>query len=277
MRTPLRYIREIGRALVLDAGLIATAMCNPSEVMFRYHGGAEIAVQLLGSSGPVVVFESGMAEDMRNWGDVAHPLAACARVVLYDRLGVGRSSPRSDTNVVLASAVAKRLADLLAGLRISTPYILVGHSLGGLYVQSFARKYPQHIAGVVLVDAASPLEPPGVFVPTVPPPPGTTAAAEEGGVAPSVNAILAGPPFPPLPLTVLVATNHGDTPEREALWRDVQARTAALSPKGRLEIVDGSGHFIQKDRPQAVIAAVQQVMRAAGNDVSRCNAPALKR
>jgi pimeloyl-ACP methyl ester carboxylesterase len=122
----------------------------------------------------------------------------------------------------------------------------------------------------VLIDAASPFEPPGVFVSTVPPRPGSIEAAEEAGFAPSVAAMLKGPPFPPVPLIVLAATDHGDTPEREALWRDVQARTAALSPKGRLEVVEGSGHFIQADRPEAVIAAVLEVARATGADTSFC-------
>ena len=96
------------------------------------------------------------------------------------------------------------------------------------------------------------------------PNPGSIEAAEEAGFAPSVKAMLAGPPFPPVPVIVLAATNHGDTPEREALWRETQARTAALSPKGQLRIVDGSGHFIQIDRPQAVVDAVLEALRQTG-------------
>ena len=78
--------------------------------------------------------------------------------------------------------------------------------------------------------------------------------------------MLAGPPFPPIPLIVMAATAHDVTPEREALWQDVQTQTAALSPKGRLVIVQGSGHCIQNDRPQVVIAAVREAMREAGAD-----------
>ena len=55
-------------------------------------------------------------------------------------------------------------------------------------------------------------------------------AIEEAGFAPSAAVMLAGPPFPPVPLIVLAATDHGVTPEREALWQEVQAQTAALSP-----------------------------------------------
>ena len=66
-----------------------------------------------------------------------------------------------------------------------------------------------------------------------------------------------------MPLILLVATDHGVTPEREALWHEVQAQTAALSPNSRLVIVPGSGHFIQSDRPQVVIEAVLEAMREA--------------
>jgi pimeloyl-ACP methyl ester carboxylesterase len=74
----------------------------------------------------------------------------------------------------------------------------------------------------------------------------------------------AGPPFPPVPLIVLVATDHDVTPDREALWQQVQEQTAALSPKGRVKLVQGAGHFIQKDRPQVVIEAVLDAIREAG-------------
>ena len=98
----------------------------------------------------------------------------------------------------------------------------------------------------------------------VPLDPGSIAAREEAGFAPSAAAMLAGPPFPPVPLIVLVATDHDVTPDREALWLPVQEQTAALSPKGRFQIVQGAGHFIQKDRPQVVIEAALEAMREAG-------------
>lgn len=260
----------IGIARVAIAILLLAACTTADDVRRARVGGDDVAYATLGGAGPVVVFESGLGEDMREWAPVARALAPCTRVVMYDRPGIGRSAPRADPAPVRADAVAKRLAELLLAAGMPPPYVLVGHSLGGLYVQAFARDRPQDVAAVVLVDASSPLEPPGVFVPTVPAQPGTIAAAEDAGVAPSVAALLAGPPFPPVPLVVLAATDHGDTPEREALWRDVQARTAALSPNGRLEVVAGSGHFIQTDRPAAVVAAVLRVAREAGADVSRC-------
>ena len=226
-------------------------------------GETEIAFEKLGHAGPVIVFESGLGQDMRHWEAVAQPLAAWARPVLYDRPGIGRSGPRDGIRALLASTVADQLHALLHAIDAPRPYILVGHSLGGFYMQAFARKYPQETAALVLVDSASPFEPPGVFSSTVPPIPESIMAIEEAGFAPSAAVMLAGPPFPPVPLIVLAATDHGVTPEREALWQQVQAQTAALSPNNRLVIVPGSGHFIQSDRPQVVIDAVLEAMREA--------------
>jgi len=228
--------------------------------------GVEIAFERLGRAGPVIVFESGLGGDMRCWEEVARPLSAFARLVLYDRPGIGRSGPRVGTRLLLANTVVEQLAALLQAIEMPPPYILVGHSLGGFYMQAFARNRPHEVAAVVLLDTASPFEPPGAFGSTVLPRPGSIAAAEESGFAPSAAAMLAGPPFPPAPLIVLAATAHDVTPEREILWQDVQAQTAALSPKSRLVIVQGSGHCIQNDRPQVVITAVREVMREAGAD-----------
>ncbi|MGH8010968.1 MAG: alpha/beta fold hydrolase, partial [Candidatus Binataceae bacterium] len=116
---------------------------------------------------------------------------------------------------------------------------------------------------------SSPLEPPGVFVSTKPPQPGTVEAAEEAGVTPSIAALLAGPALPPVPLVVIAATNHGDTPKREARWLDIQRRTVALSPKGQLVVVN-SGHFVQIERPRDVINAVFTVAAESGINIAAC-------
>ena len=76
-----------------------------------------------------------------------------------------------------------------------------------------------------------------------------------------------------MPLLVLVATDHEDTAEREALWLDVQRRTAALSSQGELRIAQGSGHFIQEDRPETVVAAIEAVLAATGSDLGDCSGP----
>lgn len=231
--------------------------------------GAAQPLPLRGQGGPVAVLESGLGGDpLPAWEGLLPWLEPCLTLALHDRAAPGGAVPPAE-GAVLAADVAEALRVRLRESGLPPPYLLVGHSLGGLYIQAFARANPGLVAGMVLVDAASPLEPPGVFVPTVPPIPGSREAAEEEGVAASAAAMLAGPPLPPVPLRVLVATDHADTPAREALWQEVQRRTAALSPRGRMVRVE-SGHFIQSDRPDAVADSILQVASEAGLDVSAC-------
>src|SRR3954453_3597809 len=137
-RASLAPVRQISAAAVVACGLAAPAAV--AEVGRGRIGEAEIAFETLGRSGPVVVFESGRGEDMRSWEHVARPLAACARVVLYDRPGIGRSSPRTRRSVLLAHPVVHHPGALLHAIDRPPLYILVGHSLGGFYAQAFARK-----------------------------------------------------------------------------------------------------------------------------------------
>jgi pimeloyl-ACP methyl ester carboxylesterase len=93
-------------------------------------GDTHIAFERLGYAGPVIVFESGLGNDMRGWEAVARPLAAVAQIVLYDRPGIGRSGPRRGTEMLLASTVADELRTCLRAMDMPPPYLLVGHSLG---------------------------------------------------------------------------------------------------------------------------------------------------
>lgn len=99
---------------------------------------------------PAVVFESGIAATSQNWLHIQESVAAYTRAVCYDRSGLGWSSAspteRTPTNI------ARELKDLLHQAGVPAPYVLVGHSFGGLVVQRFASLYPDSVAGIVLVD-----------------------------------------------------------------------------------------------------------------------------
>ena len=117
--------------------------------------GQNLNIETFGAAGPTVVFEAGLGNDSDSWKLVAGPVATFAQVVLYDRAGLGRSLPMTGDLPVTADAVVVNLRALLAAADIRPPYILVGHSLGGLYVQMFARKYPNDVLGVILLDSSS--------------------------------------------------------------------------------------------------------------------------
>jgi pimeloyl-ACP methyl ester carboxylesterase len=108
--------------------------------------------------GPLLVLLSGLGNGMASWPpSFLQALNSFAAVLIYDRRGYGASASLAPEPMT-AQAVAADLQQLLQTLHVRPPVVLVGHSLGGLYAQYFARNYPQEVAAVVLIDASSPFE-----------------------------------------------------------------------------------------------------------------------
>lgn len=109
-----------------------------------------------GQGGPTVVLEAGLMSTVLSWSALQDELARKYRVVSYDKAGLGWSEggplPRT------ADRIVDELHLLLDRASIPAPYILVGHSFGGLTVPLFAARYPEQTAGVVLVDPVAPVE-----------------------------------------------------------------------------------------------------------------------
>lgn len=115
-------------------------------------GDHQLHIHCTGSGSPTVVLEAGLGESsysMAGW--IAPAVAPVTRVCVYDRAGYGWSEaavgPRDGI------AVATDLHTLLAQAQEKGPYVLAGHSTGGVYVRVFAARYPQEVAGMVLLDA----------------------------------------------------------------------------------------------------------------------------
>ncbi|GCE21503.1 alpha/beta fold hydrolase [Dictyobacter kobayashii] len=115
-------------------------------------GGHRLHYLDMGQGGPTVVLDSGLGCSMLDWCYVQPEVARFTRVCAYDRAGYGWSEPgpwpRDGQRIV------DELLTLLTRANIPAPYVLVGHSLGGLHMQLFARQHPELVAGVVLVDAS---------------------------------------------------------------------------------------------------------------------------
>jgi pimeloyl-ACP methyl ester carboxylesterase len=132
---------------------IPTAESFPDRILARVLD-RTVEVVLRGQGGPTVVFESGLGDDLTSWASVFAPLAERARILAYSRAGLGRSAPASPPRDL--SSEVRELRELLAALGEKPPYLLVGHSWGGLIVQAFAARDPQEVAGMILVDSAHP-------------------------------------------------------------------------------------------------------------------------
>jgi len=195
---------------------------------------------LAGDDGPVVVFENGLGNSMRVWAPVFEPVSGFARAFAYDRAGVGGS--RSEATSRDGTTIVRELRALLRSLELDPPYVLVGHSLGGQFVELYARTHPEEVTAVVFVDAghaefgarcveaqaercavpwyARLLMPSG--------PRGELAAADA-----TTRAIRDAGPFPPVPVRVL--TGRGqllEMPNLRRAWAESQADLVRLSPLG---------------------------------------------
>ena len=128
----------------------------PAPGLLVHVDGRQMHLQVRGadSAGPAVVLEAGMGSFSPNWYWVQEELAPTVRSVSYDRAGLGWSwrsrRPRD------AQTIAMELRDALREAAIEPPYVLAGHSFGGLPVRAFADLFPELTAGLVLVDASHP-------------------------------------------------------------------------------------------------------------------------
>jgi len=106
-----------------------------------------------GTGNTVVVFESGLGENLEGWKIIQSSISKITTTVSYDRLGLGKSSvtkkPRTIDNL------SNELNSFLEGNKIKGPYILVGHSLGGFIIRKFQNSYLEKVLGLVLIDPSN--------------------------------------------------------------------------------------------------------------------------
>ncbi len=113
-------------------------------------GGRQMHLVESGAGSPAVVLESGIAASCLNWTNIHAEVARFTRVCSYDRASLGWSDPARTPRIT--SNLVDELHGLLNAANISGPYVLVGHSYGGMLVGAYAAKYPDEVAGLVLVD-----------------------------------------------------------------------------------------------------------------------------
>lgn len=168
--TARRIIRWVGKTLLwLIGALLALAVVGAiyqaiaTERAERDHpppgemvdvGGHELHINCIGQGSPTVILESGLGNMSADWANVQPEAAKTTRVCTYDRAGMGwsESGPKPRD----ARQISSELHTLLKGAGIDGPYVLVGHSTGGLYARMYADRYPEEVAGVVLVDSSHP-------------------------------------------------------------------------------------------------------------------------
>jgi pimeloyl-ACP methyl ester carboxylesterase len=237
---------------------------------------------------PVVLLEAGLAADHTSWAQVQQAAAPYARVCSYDRAGLGRSDPGPAPRD--AASASADLRALLAAAGVSAPYILVGHSFGGLFARRFAADNPDAIAGLVLVDAVHE-DWWGRALQTLPPesaadserlrtfrrfltvdvadPARNAEGLDISAVAAQARTAgsLGSRPLVVLTSGVFDVLAPGLPPETESALRQLFQQTlprelAALSSDSTVVAVPDSGHNIPQQRPGVVVLAIQAVLAA---------------
>lgn len=249
-----------GTATRMESLQPAVAMVGGAPISFVHQGGPR-------AQGPVVVFQSGLGDDHATWSAVLRQLPAGHEAVLPDRPGYGASPARTGARSACRIAEEQRALLRQAGLR--PPYVLVGHSLGGLYQYVYARMYPQEVAGLVLLDPTHPR-----LQATLEQAQPTAAAllqlARQTVFSPAMGqefddqaqclqrveqqAPLRAPAVLLAPTETPVYMGEGMRDMLETLRQDWLRRSGAT-----LARVPGSGHQIQQDAPGAVVNAIEAV------------------
>lgn len=127
---------------------------NPMRGQLVTVDGRQMHINCTGQGDPTVILDAGLGDTYLSWQRVQPEIAKFVQVCSYDRAGIGYSDPSPEPRT--SRAIAGQLHDLLQAAHIPPPYILVGHSMGGLDMRVFAGIYRNQVAGVVLVDASHP-------------------------------------------------------------------------------------------------------------------------
>lgn len=295
-----RLIGAIGLAVVLGLGLalvIDVARLGGPMAWLAKHGlgppydargaivevapGREVYLDCRGplaGDRPTVILENGYGSGAAGWGLVLDEVARFARVCAWDRPGIGRSPARGLHDA--AATIDDLRAALAAAGGAPSPYVVVGHSLGGVYARVFAALHPDEVVGLVMVDAYYPdlrVEDrvdvdesyrEGARL-TVVETGALVQAGEELDWAATMT-ILEQTGGLPQPTEILAVDQRlryvdVDEPTRVAL---VAAWEAVLHERfldARITIVRDSDHLIQLRRPDLVVEATRRVLEATGS------------
>ena len=229
---------------------------------------------LYGESGPVVILLNGFRMPMLSWDRLYPDIQKHGRIFAYNRHGVGKTSPA--TNPQTGEEVIRSLENVLKALNLSPPYVFVAHSLGGIFLNLYARLKPNDVSAVVFVDSAHPDEikrqkefkPPWLIrvmndaLKTIEVRFDKFRYSEDECVSDTLRKIEAAGNFPPIPVAVVTGGKKMPfVPEASfSIHIQCQKELAALSPYSVQIVANKSGHFPQITEPELVIRVIKEIV-----------------
>jgi len=271
---------------------------NPPPGSLVELNGRKVHVLCAGEGSPTVILEAGLPGSSLTWMSVFSEIAELTRVCAYDRPGYGWSQPTTSPRT--AETIVQELRVLLQSTDTQPPYILVGHSFGGLLMQLYATRFPNDFTGMVLVDSSHPdqahrtldlqeidtisfamktLGPIGIVRLLFPVPAGNPESRDVSVREQERELLMTS-------RTLRTATREmsglreslrqvtestvglGSKPlvvlsegrRRAESWQALQEDLSRMSTNSEWQVVDGAGHFVQHDQPDVVVDAVRRVI-----------------
>src|SRR5436190_841065 len=235
-------------------------------------GGHSLNMQIGGEGSPAVIFEAGFGAGLvSSWSTVQSNVAKFARTVSYDRAGIGQSEAGPKPRA--AKQIALELHTALQKAGVPPPYVLVGHSFGGIYVRVFADMYPKEVVGMVLIDpsqetfdewARTHQEAQRTALDEQIAKASQGVRDESAEVNTSYQQARAAKVPAGVPVILLTATKDDTMPAAvRKVWAEKHDEWIAKVPSGKHLKVENSGHFIQGEQPQVVIDPIKQVVDQA--------------
>jgi pimeloyl-ACP methyl ester carboxylesterase len=259
-------------------------------------GGFRMHLDCTGTGSPAVILEGGFVNSWLEWEKIQPALARTTQVCSYDRAGLGWSEPSNTPRT--SQNMADELRTLLKNAGVAGPYVLVGHSYGGLNVTLYAAEHPEEVAGVILIDSINPdnvlWDAPGTWkesfrmwlygttapfgIPRLlghcPVGPQScrayakTYAAMRDGRTESAAIVRSHGGLGSLPLVVIAHDpefypRFSPGPERQKFeleWQREQENLTHLSTRSQFLVAKDSGHSIPDLNPPVVIEAVRKMV-----------------
>lgn len=281
-----------------DAQIDSSAGLLAAPGTYIWVGSHRLHLNCIGQGSPTVIFDSGLGGSSLDWIRVQPEVASFTRACSYDRAGYAWSDagplPRDSVSI------SQELEILLGNASVPAPYLLVGHSFGGLNVRLFSANNPQVVAGLVLVDSSHedqfrrfeeagvkasaprgnsffvgnafqiPDALPDYIVPVaqsfaVGRRSMVTFLSELRQLRNSAMQLKNAPVLPEVPVVVIShridRTSGSDAKAKRArIWMDMQSELARTAVHGRHVIAATDDHYIQLSEPQLVVESIRDVI-----------------
>jgi pimeloyl-ACP methyl ester carboxylesterase len=268
---PRRRRRALLAAVLLAGATFGAtgSSAAPADVRSAKVDGHEVAYRVLGHGRPALVLISGLGDGMASFEKVAPELAKSATVIVYDRAGYGGSGEATTPRD--AAAVDRELSGMLKASGVAGPYVIAGHSLGGLYAEYFAAAHSSEVAGLILeetrpADFTQRCEAAKISMCVATPamarfmPKG--AQAEVAALGDTVAEVAAIKRHTGKPVLVLSRPTGPAAKPFDALWTQAQGDLAALYVGSGHLTAPAGGHYIHRDQREWFIDRVNEFLAA---------------